>query len=245
MSQKTNPFLRGYWNLKIVRTLSISHEDGSPHVWRNIHPSQHHLSDEALVSSPCIVTSDFALIKSGTDAISDELIAECDAVEGINGEGVVGAVVYAIHGEDFDDRLIHVGDSYSVEAAREIVQRLSFETGYYSRCWEISSAHISQETGQYLANLADLATPEAFLFIAFRVPYSPAIGVKLISTPWTDQNLEHADGITAEQLRQEHRSKGMPDDLANILELAGQADVRILILDADAPVLPGLPLAES
>jgi hypothetical protein len=50
-------------------------------------------------------------------------------------------------------------------------------------------------------------------------------------------------GISAEQLRQEHRSKGMPDDLAQILELAGQADVRILILDADAPVLPGLPLA--
>jgi len=37
----------------------------------------------------------------------------------------------------------------------------------------------------------------------------------------------------------------MPDELANILELAGQADVRILILDADASVLPGLPLAES
>ncbi|MGC8170117.1 hypothetical protein, partial [Salmonella enterica] len=70
--------------------------------------------------------------------------------------------------------------AYSAEAAREVVQRLSFETGYYSRCWEISSAHISQETGQYLANLADLATPEAFLFIAFRVPYSPAIGIKLI-----------------------------------------------------------------
>lgn len=75
------------------------------------------------------------------------------------------------------------------------------------------------------------------MFIAFRVPYSPAIGVKLISTPWTDKNLEHTEGITAEQLRQEHRSKGIPDDLANILELAGQADVRILILDADAPVL--------
>ena len=42
---------------------------------------------------------------------------------------------------------------------------------------------------------------------------------------------------------QEHRSKGMPDELAQILELAGQADVRILILDADAPVLPGLSLA--
>ncbi len=218
MTQNPNPFLRGYWNLQIVRTLSVSYEDGSPHVWRNIHASQAHLSDEELVSSSCNVTSDFA---------------------------VVSAVVYAIHGDDFDGRPVHVGDTYSAEAAREIVQRLSFETGYYSRCWEISSAHISEETGQYLVNLADLATPEAFLFIVFRVPYSPAIGVKLISTPWTDQNLEHAEGISAAQLRQEHQNKGMPDDLADILELAGQADVRILILDADAPALLGLPLAES
>lgn len=28
MSLKPNPFLRGYWNLKIVRTLCISYEDG-------------------------------------------------------------------------------------------------------------------------------------------------------------------------------------------------------------------------
>ena len=243
MSQNPNPFLRGYWNLKVVRTLSISHEDGSPHVWRNIHPSQQHLSDEALVSSPCIVTSDFAVVRTGTEPVGAALIAESDAAEGVSGEGVVGAVVYAIHGDDFDDRPVHIGDTYSAEAAREVVQRLSFETGYYSRCWEISSAHISHETGQYLANLADLATPEAFLFIAFRVPYSPAIGVKLISTPWTGQHLQDVEEISAEQLRQEHCSKGMPDDLAQILALAGQADVRILILDADAPVLPGLPLA--
>jgi hypothetical protein len=65
MSQKPNPFLRGYWNLKIVRTLCISYEDGSPHVWRNIHQSQEHLSDEELVSSSCIVTSDFAVVSNG------------------------------------------------------------------------------------------------------------------------------------------------------------------------------------
>ena len=243
MTQNPNPFVRGYWNLKIVRTLCISYEDGSPHVWRNIHASQQHLSDEELVSSPCIVTSDFAVVRNGTVPVSAELMAECDAIEGVSGEGVVGAVVYAIHGDDLDGRPVHVGDTYSAEAARDVVQRLGFETGYYSRCWEISSAHISRETGQYLANLADLATPEAFLFIAFRVPYSPAIGVKLISTPWTGQHLQDVEEISAEQLRQEHCSKGMPDDLAQILALAGQADVRILILDADAPVLPGLPLA--
>ena len=245
MSQNPNPFLRGYWNLRIVRMLSISYEDGSPHVWQTMHASQQHLSDEELISSPCLVLRDFAVVRNGTESVSVELMAECDAAEGVSGEGVVGAVVYAIYGDDLDGRPIHVGDTYSAEAAQEVVQRLSFETSHYSRCWEISSAHISEETGQYLANLADLATPEAFLFIAFRVPYSPAIGVKLISTPWTDKNLQHAEGITADQLRQEHQNKGMPDDLANILELAGQADVRILILDADAPSLPGLPLAES
>ena len=244
MSHNSNPFLRGYWNLRIVRTLSISYEDGSPHVWRTIHASQEHFSDEELVSSPCIVANDFAVVSNGPEPVSAEVLAECNVGEGVSGAGVIGAVVYAIHGDDFDGRPVHIGDTYSAKAAREVVQRLSFETGYYSRCWEISSAHISQETGQYLASLADLATPEAFLFIAFRVPYSPAIGIKLISTPWTDQNLEHAEGITAEQLRLEHQNKGMPDDLANILELAGQADVRILILDADAPVLLGLPLAE-
>ncbi|MGK9021169.1 ABC transporter substrate-binding protein [Pseudomonas aeruginosa] len=245
MSQKSNPFLRGYWNLKVIRMLTISYEDGSPHVWRPLHASQQHFTDEELISSSCIVTNDFAVVRNGPEPVSAGVLAECDAGECVSGEGAIGAVVYAIHGEDFDGRPVHVGDSYSAEAAREVVQRLSFETGYYSRCWEISSAHISQETGQYLANLADLATPEAFLFITFRVPYSPAIGIKLISTPWTDENLEHAEGISAEQLWQEYRNKGMPDNLASILELAGRADVRILILDADAPALLGLPLAVS
>ena len=148
MTQNPNPFVRGYWNLKIVRTLCISYGDGSPHVWRSIHASQAHLSDNDLISSPCIVTSDFALIKNGSDAISDELMAECDAVEDLSGDGVVGAVVYGIHGDDFDGRPVHIGDTYSAEAAREVVQRLSFETGFYSRSWEISTDHITEEAWQ-------------------------------------------------------------------------------------------------
>ncbi len=238
MSEADNPFIRGYSNLRIVRTLLITCEDDSPPVWRPLHLSQAHLPDDQAAQFPCLVGADFALITEGQEVPAD-LEALCQT------EGIVRSVVYAIEGYDFDGRPCHIGDTYSEELAREVIRRLSFETGYYSRCWEISSAHISHETGQYLANLADLATPEAFLFIAFRVPYSPAIGIKLISTPWTDKNPEYSEGISAEQLRQEHRSKGMPDDLANILDLAGQADVRILILDADAPVLLGLPLVES
>lgn len=237
MSQNLNPFLRGYWNLRIFRSLCISYDDGSPLVWRSLHASQSRLSDGDLISSPCIVTQDFALLRGDSDDLDEAL-----AGEDVQGEGIVGAVVYAIHGEDPDGRPIHIADTYSAEAAQEVIQRLTFETGYYSRCWEISTAHLTEDTGRYLAELADIATPTAFLFLAFRLPYSPAIGVKLIATPWSDAHLLEAEGITAGQLRQEHRDKGLPDDLAEVLHLAAEADVRILIFDAEAAELEGLPI---
>ena len=127
----------------------------------------------------------------------------------------------------------------------QVVRRLHFETGYYSRCWEISSAHLDAEAHRFLAELADIATPTLFLFVAFRIPYSPAIGLKLIATPWTDENLRAVEGITAKRLMQEHRKKGMPESLVHALHLAALADVRMLVFDADAQVLDGLPIYDE
>ena len=237
MSPECNPFLRGYQNLRIDRSLCITYEDDCPLVWRPLHPSQAHLPDDQVARFPCIFNDDFALITEGQD-FPDDLEAQCQT------EGVVRTVVYAVSGDDFGQP-VHVGDTYSEEAAREVVRRLSCETGFYSRCWEISSAHLTAEAGCFLAELADIATPSGFLFVAFRIPYSPAIGVKLIATPWTDAHLQFVEGITAEQLRQEHRARGMPESLVEILHLAALADVRMLIFDADASVLEGLPLYDD
>lgn len=232
MSPKSNPFLRGYRNLSIDRSVCITYEDDCPPIWRPLHPSQAHLPDDQVALFPCIFSNDFALITEGQD-IPNDLEAQCQI------EGVVRTVVYAVSGDDFGQP-VHVGDTYSAEAAREVVRRLSFETGFYSRCWEISSAHLTPEAGRFLAELADIATPSGFLFVAFRIPYSPAIGVKLIATPWTDANLQHVEGISAKQLRQEHRAKGMPESLVEVLHLAALADVRMLVFDADARILQGL-----
>ena len=125
-----------------------------------------------------------------------------------------------------------------------MVRRLRFETGFYSRAWEISSAHITEEAGRFLAELADIATPSGFLFVAFRIPYSPAVGVKLIATPWTDANLQHVEGITAEELRQEHRARACRSPSWKCCT-AALADVRMLVFDADAPVLDGLTLYDD
>ena len=232
-----NPFLRGYQNLRIDRSLCVTYEDDCPPVWRPLHPSQAHLPDDQVALFPCVFNNDFALITEG-QVIPGDLEAQCQS------EGVVRTVVYAISGDDFGQP-VHVGDTYSEEAAREVVRRLSFETGFYSRCWEISSAHLTGDAGRFLAELADIATSTLFLFIAFRIPYSPAIGLKLIATPWTDENLRAVEGITAKRLMQEHRKKGMPESLMHVLHLAALADVRMLVFDADAQVLDGLPIYDD
>ncbi|MBS0450063.1 MAG: ABC transporter substrate-binding protein [Proteobacteria bacterium] len=238
MSQIDNPFARGYQNPRIVRTLLITYENDCPPIWRPLHASQIHLSDDQVALFPCLIGKDFALITEGQE-ISHELEIQCETV------GIVRIVVYAIEADDFDGRPVHVGDAYSEEAARQVVRRLRFETGYYSRCWEISSAHLDAEAHRFLAELADIATPTLFLFIAFRIPYSPAIGLKLIATPWTDENLRAVEGITAKRLMQEHRKKGMPESLVHVLHLAALADVRMLVFDADAQVLDGLPIYDD
>ena len=95
---------------------------------------------------------------------------------------------------------------------------------------------------RYLEDMADTQTPSGLLFTAFHIPCSPAVGVKLIATPWTSANLLQVEGITAEQLRQEHLAQGTPPSLVEVLHQAATVDVRILILDCDAATLNGLAL---
>jgi hypothetical protein len=242
-AKNTNPFVRGYQNLHVVHTLGIHLDatgtDTGSLVWRPVHASQSHLPDGDFPGARCLVARDFAVIEPWRN-IGAEL-----AGQGPAGEGIVRVALHAIHGDDFDGRTVHVGSACSAQAAQEAALRLDFKTGFYSRCWEISSGHITTQAWEYLAWLADKDTPPAFLFTAFRIPHSQTIGVKLIATPWTDEVLNMVEGISAEQLHAEHHRKGMPECLIEVLRLAALADVRMLVFDADAPVLDGLPLYDE
>lgn len=174
-----NPFIRGYDGLSVERLLAISYDDDCPLTYLPLHPSQSNLPDSQIERRSCVFSDDFALITED-QAVPAELEAQCRS------HGLARNVVYAVMAEE-EGKPLHVGDTYSEESAREVVQRLRFETGYYSRCWEISSAHLDVDAHRFLAELADIATPTLFLFVAFRIPYSPAIGLKLIATPWTDR----------------------------------------------------------
>jgi hypothetical protein len=183
MSHSNNPFVRGYDGLSVQRLLAISYDDDCPLSYLPLHVSQSHLPDSQVERHACVFCDDFALITEGQN-VPPELDAQCRS------HGIARNLVYAVMAEEAGQPL-HVGDTYSEEAAREVVRRLRFETGFYSRAGK-SAAHITEEAGRFLAELADIATPSGFLFVAFRIPYSPAVGVKLIATPWTDANLQRS-----------------------------------------------------
>lgn len=234
----SNPFARGYDNLHIERLLLITYEDDCPPCFRPVHDSQAHVPDDELQLFPCLFNDDFALISEG-QSIPDEL-EEC-----FQSTGLVRQVVYAVTGEMHDERH-HVGDLYSLEEAQAMVQRLSFDTGHYSRAWEISTTHLTDEALRHLESRVGNvdSRPTGLLFEPFALPDCNGVGCKLIGTPWTDENLMKIEGRHYASLRQEQLDAGTPEALVNLLYLAALADVRLLIFDPDAAVLDGLAIFE-
>ena len=237
--ETSNPFARGYDNLHIERLLLITYANDCLPCFRSIHESQAHLLDDALELFPCVFNDDAALISEG-QSIPDEL-EEC-----FQSTRLVRQVVYAVTGEMLDERH-HVGDLYSLEEAQAMVHRLSFDTGHYSRAWEISTAHLTDEALRHLESRVGNADskPTGLLFEPFALPDCNGVGCKLIGTPWTDDNLVQIEGNLYASLRQEQLDAGTPEALVNVLYLAALADVRLLIFDPDAAVLDGLAIFDE
>ncbi|VVO00270.1 hypothetical protein PS708_02595 [Pseudomonas fluorescens] len=235
----SNPFARGYDNLHIERLLLITYENDCPPCFRPVHDSQAHLPDNELQLFRCLFNDDFALISAG-QSILNELDGCCPS------SGLVRQVIYAVMGEMLNERY-HVGDLYSLEDAQAMIHRLSFETGHYSRAWEISTAHLPEEAMLYLEEWVSHFAPRqtGLLFEIFTLPDCCGIGCKLIGTPWTDENLLNIEGNRYSNLRQEQLDASTPEALVNVLYLAALADVRLLIFDPDAAVLDGLAIFDE
>lgn len=235
----SNPFVRGYDKLQIERLLLITYESDCPPCFRPVHDTQAQLPDNELQLLPCLFNDDFALISEG-QSIPEELEERCQST------GLVRQVIYAVMGEIFNERH-HVGDLYSLEEAQAMVHHLSFETGHYSRAWEISTAHLPDEAMLCLEAWVNHSAPwqTGLLFELFTLPDCYGIGCKLIGTPWTDDNLLNIESQPYSSLKQEQLDAGTPEALVNVLYLAALADVRLLIFDPDAAVLDGLAIFDE
>lgn len=137
---------------------------------------------------------------------------------------------YVIHAQDQDQSLV-IGAQPTLERAQHIVQRLRFETGHFSRCWEISAEHLPAGViSQLFLMCTDL---HALQLEFFQNANQNVIGCKLRNTPWTGKHLDLLD-TSPTLLRQRQLEFGLAPEFVEILHLAGQADVRFLLFDPEA-----------
>jgi hypothetical protein len=232
MSLQNNPFVRGYSGLHVQRVLEVVTDENHYAIFLPLHPSQTHLRDHEVTLKSCIVLADQVVITEGQN-ISDELRGQR------NSSGFAKFVHYMILADE-NGQSVRLGDTHTREQADEIVRRLTFRTGLYSRCWEISSWHLDRAALDYLARVADGSLSLPPFCQVFRLP-DDIVGTRLIGTPWNDVHLWEIDASTVAGLRQQHREHGMPRSLMHVLYLAAEADVRILIFDGGAARLNNLP----
>lgn len=108
----------------------------------------------------------------------------------------------------------------------------------HAHCREISTKHLNMDVMKQLKmwiNIESLSTDDV-LFDVFELSESDGWGIRLFETPWNDSNL--AMGI--DQLSKNHAKQNVPEILTDILLQAGLADIRVLIFDINAEILPGL-----
>ncbi|HHZ9057458.1 ABC transporter substrate-binding protein [Pseudomonas aeruginosa] len=231
-----NPFIRGYESFRIERNLQITDEGNNLPCYRALHETQQHLPDEYFQCELCYFNNDFAVVVQELD---DDRVEKCPH------QGIVRNVLYSIYGEQ-DGRKKLIGDQYSLTEAESVVRYLSFGGGY-NRCWEIRKTHLPISAWNSLYERFSTKMPirlPSVLVSLFWCNEHGAVGFRLHNTPWTDECLEILE-MTAAALRQEQLAFGLDEHLVDLLHLAGQADIRLLVLDPFAPTLKGLPLYDD
>lgn len=73
------------------------------------------------------------------------------------------------------------------------------------------------------------------------MPVSDTVSFKQHGTPWTEEHLSNLEGFGLSALQTKYHGEGFVLDTIRVLSLAGQAEVRILILDPNGCLLESLP----
>lgn len=243
-----NPFCKGYTNFSIELMVGICDEDINEFYRLPIHELHKDIDSSEIIGESALYCDDYVLLDK--DDNPKKLVAKCNL-------GFIVDYAYRIRANHQSNlaHYVYLGNHDSKEQAHSFIENITFNTGAYSRCYEISNVHLSVETLEALQQklMVDLMLPQAddenlFQIFSFHYPYGNVgqfcIGVKLIATPWNDKHLLQEINMTAQELYNQQVDAEIPMDFLNLIQLAGEADVRVLIFDPSAPKLEGLPIFE-
>jgi len=115
-----------------------------------------------------------------------------------------------------------------------------FGFGFYKRhcqlAVEINLKHLPPDANEYLKGTGKSG---GVLFDRVTVANTRSVAFRLRGTPWTDESLKWLIGFDKAELRKRFLADEMPTTLATLLMRAGEAGVRYLVFDTNAPVLEG------
>jgi len=242
-----NPFKKGYQDFRIER-LAMIYTNDLPWClhYAPIHPSQESFKDFEFEGKDALLTDHHAFMD--TALVSEILRSQCKY------RGRFIKVIYRITAAYSVNETI-LGEALSIEQARSVVNTLTFTTGTYSRAWEISQTHVQKHVleslKQQARKLSQNFVDSPFLMNLFILDngddeHGFDLGVRLRRTPWTDDHLAKVSNYDQKGLRDSYiNDEGLPASFVDLMLLAGQADVRILIFSEKAKVLEGLPTFDT
>lgn len=237
-----NPFERGYQDFRIERLAMIYTRDlpGCLHYAR-VHPSQDNFRDFEFEGKGAIFSDHHAVMD--LDLVSATLRSECKY------RGHFIKVIYRLIASDGADKTI-IGEALTLKDAQRIVQNLQFDTGFYSRLWEISNRHIPKEVLDLLRNKAKKLSENLidgyFLMDLFILDHPGDetdfdLGIRLNRIPWTQEHVTKVMHYDLVELRDGYLNDGLPSSFVDLVLQAGMAEVRILVFSEQGKVLEGLP----
>ena len=118
----------------------------------------------------------------------------------------------------------------------------------YEKVWEISVEHITTDAHDYLHQaIITQKDYQALNIELFTFPgvIEHCVAVKLLATPWTDDNLLNHFGYTTQALIARQQQTGLPDCFITLLHKVAQEEVRILVLDPLVDPIIGLEIYDE
>ncbi|ERY41897.1 hypothetical protein Q066_01580 [Pseudomonas aeruginosa BL12] len=88
----------------------------------------------------------------GYDKLSIQLV-----VHELQPDNTLRELSYVVHAQDQEHTRV-LGVQPTLEQAQSIVQRSSFDTGHFSRCWEISAEHLPEDVVNQCSSCARSCT---------------------------------------------------------------------------------------
>lgn len=237
-----NPFKRGYQDFRIERLAMIYTGDLPWSVYyAPLHSSQESFRDFEFEGKGAIFSDHHAVMD--LDLVSAALRSECKY------RGHFIKVIYRLIASDGADETI-IGEALTLKDAWRIVQNLQFDTGCYSRLWEISNRHIPKEVLDLLRNkakrLSENLIDSYFLMDLFILDHPGVeadfdLGIRLNRIPWTQEHVTKVTHYDLVELRDSYLNDGLPSSFVDLVLQAGMAEVRILVFREQGKVLAGLP----